>query len=476
MTKEINEFYQPNITNTEGLDITLESVWLIKEKLRDYLFNEGLEHIDILCRNTTAIDFTPIVVDLNEYEWDAKLKKFQLRDINYLKKLFESNIQIIIKEPKKVLDFLFQEDNVIELPRCKESLEVGISIKYKISYKSNQYIAEFINYKNFSLFDTEQNKILELNIKPNIKKTTYSGINLVLNVDQDFYDEYNNEIWSAMEYTNVNNCSITIENTDSGNERFGLCLNNYKVLVEWNIEHYKEIVIDNKILSINTSINDEQIYFILDECEYKIDSFINRCSTLGIDIEEKSIERLSIDTNKFSKDKEWITFLSHNWLVKRIGNKFYTKTNSLIEELTLLPTGKEMEFLNELNRRFNVHMKVWDFKNNTATFKQDIVINLKEGENDNSDGVSYLISNLITEITLNQAVKMTNRIWGFVDVDDYETTFQDISKIISDEFGISLEEILEDEMIPNNWYLIFDNVLSILNVEFEQINSKTFII
>lgn len=476
MTKEINEFYQPNITNTEGLDITLESVWLIKEKLRDYLFNEGLEHIDILCRNTTAIDFTPIVVDLNEYEWDAKLKKFQLRDINYLKKLFESNIQIIIKEPKKVLDFLFQEDNVIELPRCKESLEVGISIKYKISYKSNQYIAEFINYKNFSLFDTEQNKILELNIKPNIKKTTYSGINLVLNVDQDFYDEYNNEIWSAMEYTNVNNCSITIENTDSGNERFGLGLNNYKVLVEWNIEHYKEIVIDNKILSINTSINDDQIYFILDECEYKIDSFINRCSTLGIDIEEKSIERLIIDTNKFSKDKEWITFLSHNWLVKRIGNKFYTKRNSIIEELTLLPAGKEMEFLNELNRRFKVHMKVWDFKNDTKTFKKDIVLNFKEGENDNSDGVSYVISNLITEVTLNHAIKMTNRIWGFVDVNDYDTTFQDISKTISVEFGMSLEEIFEDEMLPNNWYLIFDNVLSILNVEFEQINSITFTI
>lgn len=474
--KEIKEFYQPNVTNIEGLDFTLESVWLIKEKLRDYLFDEGLEHIDILCRNTNAIDFIPIVVDLNEYEWDAKLKKFQLRDINYLKKLFESNIQIIIKEPKKVLDFLFQEDNVIELPRCKESLEVGISIKYKISYKSNQYIAEFINYKNFSLFDTEQNKILELNIKPNIKKTTYSGINLVLNVDQDFFDEYNNEIWSAMEYTNVNNCSITIENTDSGNERFGLGLNNYKVLVEWNIEHYKEIVIDNKILSINTSINDEQIYFILDECEYKIDSFINRCSTLGIDIEEKSIERLIIDTNKFSKDKEWVTFYSDNILIKRMGNKFYTKRNSIIEELTLLPAGKEMEFLNELNRRFKVHMKVWDFKNDTKTFKKDIVLNFKEGENNNSDGVSYVISNLITEVTLNHAIKMTNRIWGFVDVNDYDTTFQDISKTISVEFGMSLEEIFEDEMLPNNWYLIFDNVLSILNVEFEQINSKTFII
>lgn len=476
MKKEIKEFYQPNVTNTEGLTFTLENVWFSKEKLRDYLFDEGLEHIDILCRNTTMIDFIPTVVDSNEYEWNVALKKFELKEINYLRNLFDSNIQIIVKEPKKVLNFLFQEGNVIELPRCKDSIDTVMSIKYKFFYKTNQYIAEFINYKEFKLFDAEQNKILEIAIKPNIKKTIYSGLNLVLNVEQDFFDEYNNEIWSAMEYTNVNNCSITIENTDSGNERFGLGLNNYKVLVEWNIEHYKEIVIDNKILSINTSINDDQIYLILDECEYKIDLFINRCLSLGIDIEQKSIERLVIDTNKFSKDIEWIKFLSHNWLVKRIGNKFYTKTNSLIEELTLLPTGKEMEFLNELNRRFNVHMKVWDFKNNTATFKQDIVLNLKEGENDNSDGVSYLISNLITEITLNQAIKMTNRIWGFVEVDDYETTFQDISKIISDEFGISLEEILENEMFPNNWYLIFDNVLSILNVEFEQINSKTFII
>lgn len=103
-------------------------------------------------------------------------------------------------------------------------------------------------------------------------------------------------------------------------------------------------------------------------------------------------------------------------------------------------------------------------------------MNFKEGENDNSDGVSYVISNLITEVTLNHAIKMTNRIWGFVDVNDYDTTFQDISKTISVEFGMSLEEIFEDEMLPNNWYLIFDNVLSILNVEFEQINSITFTI
>lgn len=470
MKKEINEFYQPNITNTEGLDFSLESVWICKEKLRDYLFNEGLEHIDILCRSTSSINFIPTVVDTNEYEWDSKLKQLELKDINYLKKLFEINIQIIIKEPKKVLNFLFQESKVIEL------LDTPNSIKYEIFYKNNQYVAEFINYKSFLLFDSEQNKILELDISPNIKKTVYSGLNLVLNVDNDFFNEYNNEIWSAMEYTNVNNCTIIIEDTDSENERFGVGLNGYKVFVEWNNEHYKEIVIDNKILSINTSINDEQIYFILDECEYKFESFINRCLSLGIDIEYKSIERLVIDTNEFSKNKEWVTFYSDNSLIKRIGNKFYTKRNSIIEELTLLPAGKEMEFLNELNRRFKVHMKVWDFKNDTKTFKKDIVLNFKEGENDNSDGVSYVISNLITEVTLNHAIKMTNRIWGFVDVNDYDTTFQDISKTISVEFGMSLEEIFEDEMLPNNWYLIFDNVLSILNVEFEQINSKTFII
>ncbi len=95
MKKEINEFYQPNITNTEGLDFSLESVWICKEKLRDYLFNEGLEHIDILCRSTSSINFIPTVVDTNEYEWDSKLKQLELKDINYLKKLFEINIQIM---------------------------------------------------------------------------------------------------------------------------------------------------------------------------------------------------------------------------------------------------------------------------------------------------------------------------------------------------------------------------------------------
>lgn len=448
----------------------ISNVWLNKEALETSLNSDAIDISFIEKINTNELDCYPILVDSNDYVWDVENQIFKLRDEKYLKNIIGKNADLIVQNPERILMFLFG-DNVGHDCSCLDG--DGNSRYYMdcyfFNFRGNKYHIEIKNNKDIKLMREDENGWDLILTYTTINQYSIVELNsnrILITVSKDILDEFYNEIISDIVYNLKDNSSgnsyVTVENN-----RFGFEINDFRIEYKWMLAEYDYIKIndvDFEICGAN-KLDIARIYSDKFWSENELlSSLLDYCRGKGIVIEPNMPIEYKLIENKY---------------VAKLDEKFYIADNAEGLNSTLLeylPSGIEMQFLNALNKSFDIHLKVWDFKNDSTTFEEKLLVKFKEGADDDSEGVCYVISNLVTEITLGLAVNITNKIWSLIDVNDETSTFEDFSKIISNEFGMDLYEILEDEWLPNNWYPIFEKVLFALNVEFQNIKEKTIVI
>lgn len=448
------------------------NVWLNKEALETSLYSDAVDISFIEKINTNELDCYPILVDSNDYVWDAATQIFKLRDEKYLKNIIGKNADLIVLNSKKTLEFLFGESVAGVISSLDgETNNLYYVNSFSFDYNDGKYHLEVKNNKDIKLMKENENDwdlILATTTQNQFSFVEIKDVRVLITLSKDILDEYYNEIISDIVYNSKDNGSgsgyVTVENN-----RYGFEINNFRIEYKWMHAEYDYINIEDESFEIcgASKLDISRIYSDIFLSETGIlSSLLDYCRGKGISIENESIVQVEY---KLIVDK----------YVAKIDDKYFIAENAEglnSTQLEYLPTGIEMQFLNALNKAFEVHLKVWDFKNDSTTFEEKLLIKFKEGADDDSEGVCYVISNLVTEITLGHAVKITNRIWNLIDVNDETSTFEDFAKIISNEFGMDLYEILEDEWLPNNWHLIFEKVLPALNVEFQNIKEKTIVI
>lgn len=449
----------------------VSNVWLSKEALETSLYSDAVDISFVEKINTNELDCFPILVDSDDYIWDAETQIFKLRDEKYLKNIIGKNANLVIQNPEKILKFFFGESVASVISGLDgETNNLYYVNSYCFDYNGSKYHLEVKNNKDIKLMKENGNDwdlTLATTTKNQFSIVDLKEVRVLINISEDILDEYKNEIFSDIVYNSKDDGSgsgyVTVENN-----RYGFEINDFRIEYKWMKAEYDYINIDDESFEIcgANKLDISHIYSEIFLSETGIlPSLLDYCRGKGISIDNESIVQVEY---KLIVDK----------YVAKIDDKYFIAENAEglnSAQLEYLPTGIEMQFLNALNKAFEVHLKVWDFKNDSTTFEEKLLIKFKEGADDDSEGVCYVISNLVTEITLGRAVNITNKIWSLIDVNDETSTFEDFAKIISNEFGMDLYEILEDEWLPNSWYLIFEKVLPALNVEFQNIK-KTIVI
>lgn len=464
--------YRPDFEKLpDYVNYELSNVWLNKEALETSLYSDAVDISFIEKINTNEIDYSPMLVDSDDYFWDTETLTFRIRDEKYLKNIIGKNANLVIQNPEKVLKFFFGESvsNVFFGLDGEENNLYYINSLW-FDYKNSKYHLEIKNNKDIKLFkdnNDDWDLMLDITTKNQYSIVDLNNVRVLINISEDILDEYKNEIFSDIIYNSKDDGSgngyITVENN-----RYGFEIDNFKIEYKWMQTEYDYIEIDGVSFEFCGASKLEMSYIYADiflsESEI-VPSLIDYCRGKGIYIESNKAQI----EYKLIADK----------YVAKIEDEYYIADNAEGLNRTLmeyLPLGNEMTFLNAFNKAFEVHMKVSDFNNDYSKFEEKVLVKFKEGEDDDTDGVCYVISNLVTEITLNHAIKITKKIWDLIDVNDVTSTFDDYAKIISNEFGMDLYEILEDEQLPNNWYSIFEKVLPSLNIEFHNIKEKEIVI
>ncbi|WP_418181293.1 hypothetical protein ACNSOL_12360 (plasmid) [Aliarcobacter lanthieri] len=474
----INIVYRPDfdkLPNNEDFEIS--NVWIYKEELELYLYQQGIDTSFIEEIKTDEFDCYPILIDSDEHEWDSKNKIFKLTLISSLKTLIEKNADLIVQTPKEVLCALFED---VELESSIMDT-TGYLESYFFYFNSIKYFIQINNNKHITVMkpdDSGWDIILNITTENQYSIIENNGVKKLITVSQSILSEFWNEIISDIDYNSNDEGSgngiIIIEN-----DRYGHDINGYKIEYRWINAKYDYLTINNESYEICGASKLELAQIFSDKFFSKdelISSFIDYCRGFGISINQVNSNDIFINQGKYR-------LIYSGKYVAKIENRYFVAddnkgTNSKL--LDYLPNGMEMNFLNNLCNTFNEQIKIFAFKNDISLFEEKRVIRLKEGEDD-TEPVNYLISNLIADWQLKHAFKYASFIWN--EIEDESKSFEYIEKKFQEEFQENLSDIVEKREKTSSWYDIFPSwhvvlqkIFEYLNIEFKIVEEKTFII
>lgn len=176
LNKELKKYYQPNVEDFSELGYETCNIWLSKKVLRNELNNNGYNNIEIKEFESEKIDFNPIIIDTDDYEFSKEDGIFYIKRVSLLKNIITENAQLIISNPLTLLEFLFGKENVsfdnkVNKGKIFDKDMLIVKHSYIIKYEENEFILEIINYKSIELYMREDlKKLLYVDIKPNFHK------------------------------------------------------------------------------------------------------------------------------------------------------------------------------------------------------------------------------------------------------------------------------------------------------------------
>lgn len=380
-------------------------------------------------------------------------------DVEYVKNFFAKNCEFIAKDLDVVRDYLCVEVYpdyayiVEDTPGQREYIE---SVSFK--YRDQSYVFNIHDLNKLILFKTTSDtfeKLLDIEIPKRFSTIKVNEQEYILNISPNLLEEYKDEVISAIENSDGNSAEINIEA-----DRYGYVLKNLKVKYAWEVKIQKEFNIDSNLFLVS-SVGKyclESIYKDIYESDIRnLDAFLKYAAGCGVFIQKVEYKKLG----------------GYGY-VKLVNNDVYIAedimgTNS--KKLEYLPENSQMHYLNLLCETLNAPLKFSDFKNDNSKNDRKQIIRLLEDKTD-EDGSSYIISNLIANWQIKHMFKMASFVWNEY---SYDKALEDVSKSFYKEFGIDLEEISVSSC-PDSWYEIFENVMTHMNVDFERLDSKTFII
>lgn len=463
--------YRPDFDKLEdSVNFELSNVWMNKEELELVLSKQGIDTSFIEEIKTNELDCHPFLIDSDDYEWDSHNEVFKIKQKSCPTTLVEKNANLIVQNPEQTLEFMF--DDVEK--ECSMLDTNGYLNCYFFYYNGVKYHIEIKNNKDIKLMkpdDKGWDVILNVTTKNQYSIIDSHGIKKLITVPEDILNEYWNEILSDIAY-NSNDDGSGNGNIIIDNNRYGANVDDYKIKYTWQNASYDNLKIADENYEICGVSKLELASIFSDKFSSKselVSSFIDYCRGSGI-----SITKEGSDVVFFSNEK-YKLILADKYVAK-IKNQYFIAddekgTNGV--PLQYLPEGIEMDFLNKLCDVFDDKIKIYAFKNDCSLFEEKRVIKLKEGEDDQSEGVNYIISNLVADWQLKHAFKLASFVWN--EIDDERISFEDIAKKVKEQFNRDLYEIL-DEVIPNSWYLILEKIFEDMNISFQTISSKTFVI
>lgn len=417
----------------------------MKNIIIELIKKEAVEH-----QNSSAI--TSVLESL--------LAKIDNTDLHkeYLKTILEVNASIIIRKPIIL-------ENILKITIYPESLmpdEVengwGIVSDYEFDYSNTKYRLTITDNKEIDLFvvsnDSLLNKIFNKKIdKPNYSYITTNDKTYIVTMNEDLLEEYKDEVKSAISNSEKESASINFENN-----RYGFGLNGCKFDYYWSESNPIFVATKNDTFRVD-GVGEKYIREIIDqlftfpETVSYIDSLINYCEGYGI-----CISHLEYKEHKGS-------FVAYK------DNKVFISSEPTGKDAKEISYVADIYELNQLSNTLNLPLNLSDFKNHNIVEAQQVV-RFKEGEHDNTDGVAYLVSNLITEFQWKQIIRMTQLVWN--DYDD-NVSFEETISSFKKEFKLDLENMIKEDCI-DGWYDIFEAIMKHYKIEFKCIDMKTFVI
>lgn len=463
--------YRPDFDKLDdSVSFELSNVWISKVELELELSKQGIDTSFIEEIKTNELDCHPFLIDSYDYEWDSDNEVFKIKQKPCPTTLVEKNANLIVQNPKQALEFMF--DNVEN--ECSMTDPNGYLDCYFFYYNGVKYHIEIKNNKDIKLMkpdDSGWDVILNTITKNQYSIIDSHGIKKLITVPEDILKEYWNEIISDIDYNSNNdgsgNGNIIIENN-----RYGSNADSYKIEYTWQNANYDYLKISDENYEICGASKLELARIFSEKFFSKselVSSFIDYCRGSGISINKEVVDEVFSITSKYKLilEDKYVAKIKNQYFIADDENGINSKP------LEYLPEGIEMDFLNKLCDVFDDKIKIYAFKNNCSVFEEKRVIKLKEGEDDKSEGVNYIISNLVADWQLKHAFKLASFVWN--EIDDESISFDDIAKKVKEQFNRDLYEIL-DEVIPNSWYLILEMIFEDMNIAFQTISSKTFVI
>ena len=389
LDENIDVVFRPDFDKLEdSVNFELSNVWIHKEELELYLYQQGIDTSFIEEIKTNELDCHPFLIDSDDYEWDSHNEVFKIKYKSCLTVLVEKNANLIVRNPKQALEFMF---NNVE-NECSITDPNGYLDCYFFYYNGVKYHIEIKNNKDIKLMKPDDNGwdvILNIITKNQYSIIDSQGIKKLITVPEDILKEYWNEIISDIDYNSNDdgsgNGNIIIENN-----RYGANADSYKIEYIWQNANYDYLKIADENYEICGVSKLELARIFSDKFFSKnelVPSFIDYCRGLGISINKEGSDELFANNGKYK-------LIAADKYVTKIENQYFIAddengTNS--KPLEYLPEGIEMDFLNKLCDVFDDKIKIYAFKNNCSLFEEKRVIILKEGEDDQSEGINYII-------------------------------------------------------------------------------------
>lgn len=469
--ENIEVVYRPDFDKLDdSVSFELSNVWISKVELELELSKQGIDTSFIEEIKTNELDCHPFLIDSDDYEWDSDNEVFKIKQKPCPTTLVEKNANLIVQNPKQALEFMF--DNVEN--ECSMTDPNGYLDCYFFYYNGVKYHIEIKNNKDIKLMkpdDSGWDVILNTVTKNQYSIIDSHGIKKLITVPEHILKEYWNEIISDIDYNSNNdgsgNGNIIIENN-----RYGANADSYKIEYTWQNANYDYLKISDENYEICGASKLELARIFSEKFFSKselVSSFIDYCRGSGISINKEVVDEVFSITSKYKLilEDKYVAKIKNQYFIADDENGINSKP------LEYLPEGIQMDFLNKLCDVFDDKIKIYAFKNNCSLFEEKRVIKLKEGEDDKSEGVNYIISNLVADWQLKHAFKLASFVWN--EIDDESISFDDIAKKVKEQFNRDLYEIFDEE-IPNSWYLILEMIFEDMNIAFQTIASKTFVI
>lgn len=408
------------------------------------------------------------------------LNKEQLcDDSKYLTNIIEKNAYLLIHNAMGLLTSIFKDEPTFSIKKGHEGIDfdtVSCFIdEYHMEYRGNDYTLTFEIGKEIHIHllistneKMQMDSLLFKKLDSNYSIVDIADKKVIVNLPKDIFEEYYNEVNCDIQYnSNDEYCGkgcIVIEN-----DRYGSNVNTKEISYVWKLLNYETVTLGNSTYKYFGASRQrlEEIYNVdLELCE---NALITYCASNGIVLEKTD----AVHAYKYAPILGLYVRLIDSVSVMacpRIDNAPAAEKEYKLE---YLKTGAEMLSLNELNSILGSNLRVFNFKNNTASYEKTISLRLKEGENDENP-ISYQISSLITDKQIEYSISLTSHIWN--SNQDGES-FLTLEKTFKEKFGFSVYEIIQDEEGDlQEWYGIFEDVLEFMNINFKQIDEKTFII
>lgn len=170
----------------------------------------------------------------------------------------------------------------------------------------------------------------------------------------------------------------------------------------------KILTIDNNQFIVDSRLDERKATEMLVLASFNHSIFIENIIAMGYHIEPVSGAEIKLEKNQIIADMNWkVIFPFGSYAAYWNKELFYSpmaKDGSLdsndIQPLIFLYKGKEIEYLEEINKKFNVNFTINDFQNNiediiVPDLQPKILINLETNEELRKDEVEALLPDAI---------------------------------------------------------------------------------